>query len=305
MNRDKRFTKRLFGGALALSLAAGVLLARPSSAGFTACGKRDPSFCHSERSEESLLDLNPTREGEIPRFARNDKINYFFLNLFSLRVLAPFSPPGAPTPAGAPSVFSADKGKFRITVNGQSVGSEDFEISSSGDAWIERSSMSAHAPGGTEIKATGQLKLSPDGAPIRYDWSAEAQKKATGSVEFANGTAKCSADLGAASPLRKDFVFTSPRIAVLDNNLYYQFAVLARLYDWKAGGKQTFPVLIPQDMVPGTISVESLGPQQGGNGKYEAVRVASPDLEIMIYVDANHRMMRLEVASSNVTIDRE
>jgi hypothetical protein len=218
---------------------------------------------------------------------------------------SPVSSASAPNTAGTPSVFSPDKGKLRITINGQQVGSEDFEISASGDAWIERSSMSAHVSGGGDLKATGQLKLSADGAPIRYDWSAEALKKATGTVDFVSGTAKCSADLGGASPLRKDFVFTSPRVAVLDNNLYYQFGVLARLYDWKAGGKQTFPVLIPQDMVPGSISVESLGPQQGANGKYEAVRVSSPDLEIMIYLDASHRMMRLEVPSSNVTIERE
>jgi hypothetical protein len=228
---------------------------------------------------------------------------------FSLR---PFALPSRPisfaiaaSPAAAPSIFSADKGKLRITINGQPVGSEDFEISPSGDAWIERSSMSARAPGGPEIKAAGQLRLSADGSPIHYDWSAEAQKKATGSVEFISGKAKCSADLGAAMPMRKDFTFSSPRIAVLDNNLYYQFGVLARLYDWKAGGKQTFPVLIPQDMVPGTISVESLGPQQAGNGNYEAVRVSSPDLEIMVYVDASHRMMRLEVPTSKVTIERE
>ena len=224
---------------------------------------------------------------------------------FSLRVFGPPYSPVAPNPADAPSIFAPDKGRLRITINGQRVGSEDFEISQTPGAWTEHSSMTAHAPGGAEIKATGQLKLSADGAPIRYDWSAEAQKKATGSVDFVSGTAKCSADLGAASPLRKDFVFTSPRIAVLDNNLYYQFGVLARLYDWKAGGKQTFPVLIPQDMVPGTISVESIDRQQGGNAKYEAMRVSSPDLEIMIYVDENHRMMRLEVPSSNVIIERE
>ena len=209
----------------------------------------------------------------------------------------------APSPAGAPSVFSPDKGKLRITIDGQPVGSEDFEISESGDAWIERSSMSAHLPGG-DIKAKGELKLSADGAPIRYDWSAEAQKKATGAVDFSSGTAKCTADLGGVSPLRKDFTFTSPRVAVLDNNIYFQFGVLARVYDWKAGGKQNFPVLIPQDMTPGTISVESLGQQQTGT-KYQAVRVSSPDLEIMVYLDANHRMMRLEVPSSNVTIERE
>ncbi len=228
---------------------------------------------------------------------------------FSLRVLVPPSPrvasASAASPAGAPSVFSPDKGKLRITINGQQVGSEDFEISASGDSWMERSSMSATAPGGSLIKAAGQLRLSADGAPLHYDWSAEAQKKATGAVDFAGMTAKCSADLGGATPLRKDFTFTSPLISVLDNNLYYQFGVLARLYDWKAGGKQTFPVLIPQDMVPGSISVESLGEQIAGNGKYEALRVSSPDLEIMVYVDASHRMMRLEVPSSNVVIERE
>lgn len=211
----------------------------------------------------------------------------------------------AASPAGAPSVFSADKGKLRIVIGGQTVGSEDFDIAPSGEAWVERSSMSAHAPGGGDIKATGQLKLAADGSPLHYDWSAEAQKKASGAVYFSGGTAKCSADLGGSSPFRKDFVFNSPHVAVLDNNLYYQYGVLARVYDWKAGGKQSFPVLIPQDMVPGTISVESLGPQQGGNGKYEALRVSTADLEVLVYLDSAHRLMRIEVPSASVIIERE
>jgi uncharacterized protein len=55
--------------------------ARSSSTGFTGCGKSD-LFCHSERSEESLFDPSPRKEGEIPRFARNDKKGgYFFRKL--------------------------------------------------------------------------------------------------------------------------------------------------------------------------------------------------------------------------------
>src|SRR6202035_2951797 len=133
--------------------------------------------------------------------------------------------------------------------------------------------------------------------PVRYDWTAQAQKKASGSVDFANGTAKCSIDLGAATPTLQQFMFPSPRVAVLDNNLYYQYAVLAQMYDWKAGGKQTFPVLIPQDMVPGSISVEAIGPQHVDGAAYESLRVNSTDLEILLYVDANHRMVRLDVPS--------
>jgi hypothetical protein len=208
-------------------------------------------------------------------------------------------------PANGPSIFVPDKGKFRVSINGQQIGSEEFSIAASGDVWVERSSMSAHAPGGAEIKAAGQLRLAADGSPVHYDWTAEAQKKASGSVEFTGATAKCTADFGEANPLRKDFTFTSPHVAVLDNNLYYQFAILARQYDWKAGGKQTFPVLIPQDMVPGTISVEAVGSQPGGKETSQALRASTPDLEIMLYLDSAHRLVRLEVPASSAVIERE
>ncbi len=173
--------------------------------------------------------------------------------------------------------LTPDKGKFRILLEGRVVGSEEFEISLSGATWMARGSTTAHAPGGGDVKASGQLTLAPDGAPIHYDWTAQTQKK----------------------------TFPSPRIAVLDNNLYYQYAVLAQLYDWKAGGKQVFPVLIPQDMTPGSISVESIGPQQIESAKYETLRVSSPDLEILLYLDAGRRLMRVDVPSSKATIERE
>jgi len=204
-----------------------------------------------------------------------------------------------------PTGLVPDKGKFRIMLEGQVVGREEFEISPSGGTWMARGSTTAHAPGGADIKATGLLTLGPDGAPIHYDWTAQTQKKGSGAVDFVNGTAKSAIDLGGKSPFQQDFTFPSPRIAVLDNNLYYQYAVLAQLYDWKAGGKQVFPVLIPQDMTPGSISVESIGPQQVETAKYETLRVSSPDLEILLYLDAGHRLMRVEVPSSKATIERE
>lgn len=215
------------------------------------------------------------------------------------------SPKFATTGSAVTPVFTQDKGKFRIVLDGNVVGNEEFEISPSGDTWMARGSTSAHVPGGTDIKANGQLKLSSDGAPMHYEWSAQLAKKATGIVDFVNSTAKCSIDLGTPTPIRKEFTFTSPHVAVLDNNLYYQYGVLAQMYDWKAGGKQTFPVLIPQDMTPGSITVESSGPQQLDSVTYESLRVNSTDLEILLYLDASHRMVRLDVPSSKVTVQRE
>jgi hypothetical protein len=201
--------------------------------------------------------------------------------------------------------FISDKGKFRILLEGHEIGNEEFEISPSGANWMARGSTTAHAPGGGDIKATGRLTLGPDGTPLHYDWTAQTQKKGSGAVDFENGTAKSAIDLGGKSPFQQNFTFPSPRIAVLDNNLYFQYAVLALLYDWKVGGKQVFPVLIPQDMTPGSISVESIGPQQVESAKYDTLRVSSTDLEILLYLDAGHRLMRVDVPASKATIERE
>ncbi len=221
---------------------------------------------------------------------------------------APPQPTQKDKPAtGAAAAVTAvpDRGKYQILLDGQVVGQEEFEITSSGGMWTAHGSTTMHAPGAGAVTATGTLKFAADGSPIRYDWSTQTQKKVSGTVEFSGGTAKTSTDLGAASPYAQDFVFPSPRIAILDNNLYHQYAVLSRLYDWNAGGKQSFPVLIPQAVTPGSIDLESLGPQQVEGGKYDAVRVSSPDLEILIYFDASRRLMRLEVPASKVIIQRQ
>jgi aryl-alcohol dehydrogenase-like predicted oxidoreductase len=46
-------------------------------------GEKKPDACHSERSEESLLQLLTRKEGEIPRFARNDRIKDFPANWYA------------------------------------------------------------------------------------------------------------------------------------------------------------------------------------------------------------------------------
>lgn len=202
-------------------------------------------------------------------------------------------------PSSAPSsALAPDKGKFRIVLGGQEVGSEEFEISMSEGKWIVRGTTEAQAPGGVQMKTTGELHLSADGTPIHYAWTADAPKKASGTVDFDAGTAKTSTDFGSGHPYHEDFKFTSPLVIVLDNNLYEQYAVLARLYDWGAGGEQTFPVVIPQDITPGMIKVSA------GSGANELV-VKSADLEIHLYCDASHKLQRIEVPASRVVVERQ
>jgi hypothetical protein len=219
------------------------------------------------------------------------------------RVLLPYR--AMLLPPQSPAAFTADKGKFRIMQQGSEVGTEEFDIAPSGTLWVAHGEAVIRVPGSGMTRSTGQLRLAADGSPVHYDWTAQAQKKSSGTVIFDSGTAKSSITLEGKDPVHQDFKFTSPRIAVLDNNLYDQYEILGRLYDWNAKGAQTFPVVIPQDMTPGSITVESLGPKTAGGAQLDALQVRSTDLEIIIYFDAKRRLTRLEVPAAMVVIVRQ
>jgi hypothetical protein len=206
-------------------------------------------------------------------------------------------------PAG--SVFSPDKGKLNILLDGKSVGREEFEISASGGGWIAKGTTTIKPPQGAPSTVTGTLTLQPDGAPISYEWTSQAEKNNGAHILFANGVAKITLQMQGASAFEQDLSFGSPLIAVLDNNLYHQYAVLARIYDWSRRGTQSYSVLIPQELTPGTVTVDWVGAVSAGGKAYEGLKVSTSDLEIILYLDTNHRLVRLEVPSAKVIVVRE
>jgi hypothetical protein len=204
------------------------------------------------------------------------------------------------------AVFSADKGKLKIQLDGQTVGSEQFEVTQSGNSWVAKGTTELNVPGSAApTRVTGTLTLQQDGAPISYEWSSHADKTNGAHIVFSNGVAKITLEMQGAKPFEQDLSFNAPLIAVLDNNLYHQYALLARVYDWSKKGAQTFPVLIPQDLTPGSISVEATGTATADGKSYEGLRVNTTDLEVLLLLDSNHRLMRLEVPSAKVSVVRE
>jgi hypothetical protein len=203
------------------------------------------------------------------------------------------------------SVFSPDRGKFKILVNGVQAGEETFDISRSGDNWVAHGTTVIKTSEG-ETRVTGNLELHPDGTPVRYQWSTQGGKnKAAANITFGGPTATIDLHVEGKRPYTQQFTFASPNIAILDNNLYDQFGVLARLYDWQRKGQQTLPVLIPQELTPGSVTVNSLGEQDAGNGKkLEELQVTTADLEVDLFLDGK-KLMRIVSPSANVEIDRE
>ena len=201
------------------------------------------------------------------------------------------------------SLFSPDKGTFRILVNGQQVGKEEFELGPSGGNWIAHDNAEIQgAEGATRV--SGTLELHPDGTPQHYEWSTQGAKKASAAIGFEGPTATIELRVEGAKPYTQQFTFNSPQVVILDNNLYYQYAVLARLYDWNKKGTQTFSVLVPQELTPGSVTVESAGTQDASGKKLEELAVKTPDLEVDLFLDGQ-RLVRIVAPSTNAEILRD
>ncbi len=210
----------------------------------------------------------------------------------------------AATAIAAALVFSPDKGKFKILVNGQPAGTEEFSLSANGGNWVARGNAEIQTPQGA-AHVTGNLELRPDGAPVRYEWNMQGAKKAASTIVFNGATANVELRMEGARPYTQQFTFNSDRVIVLDNNMYDQYAILARLYDWDKKGAQTFSVIVPQEMTPGSVTVESLGKQDTGSGaKLEQLRVKTEDIEINLFLDGQ-RLVRIVSPSANAEIIRE
>jgi hypothetical protein len=208
-------------------------------------------------------------------------------------------------PPAAAGVFAEDKGKLTIKLDGQTVGHEEFEIMPSAGGWLAKGNADIKPSQSAASKVSGSLTLLPDGAPVSYEWTSQADTTNSANVVFVNGIAKMTLQMQGAHPYDQTFTFGTPLIAVLDNNLYHQYAVLARVYDWSKRGPQTFPVFIPQELMPGTITAEATGSATVGGKSYEGFRVTTADLEVDLFLDANHRMMRLEVPAAKVSVVRD
>ena len=205
--------------------------------------------------------------------------------------------------APPPPLFAPEKGSFRILVNGQQIGKEEFEIGQNGGNWVAKGNSEIQTADGA-TRVSGSLELHADGTPVSYEWSTQGAKKAGATINFSGPTATIELRLDGRRPFTQQFTFASPQIAVLDNNLYNQYAVLARLYDRSKKGVQTFSVLVPQELTPGTLTVQSLGEQNAGGGKkLEQLVVRTEDLEVDLFLDGD-KLVRIVAPSTNAEIDR-
>lgn len=206
------------------------------------------------------------------------------------------------------SAENSERGIFRVFAGGKALGSETFEITTSPDGSEARADVQLSIEGQTTTQKA-RLSLGPAGLPRSYEWNEETPKKSFVRVRFSQSKADVEFPMEGGSVDLREFFFPTPDVVVLDNNIFHHFIFLLRHYDFAKGGRQTVNILIPQEVLPGTVDLQARGNEEVLVGKtkrrLERVEVISTDNDISVWVDEQKRVVKIGVPQAGVEVIRE
>ncbi len=208
--------------------------------------------------------------------------------------------PGGRARAASSLARFDDQGTFVITFAGAPLGTEKFSIQAKDDHLVAESeihlkALQAKVP--TEIETFPKLVLDSHLHPQTYSWKLKGPEAYDLEVDFRTSPARSRLRVGGkkGEDVRD---FKLPRDAVvLDNNVISHYQLLLDRYFMKSKHKQTFSGYIPQDALPGELTVEDAGPQKiklhGAETTLEHLVVTADNARLDLWVDSQHRLQRL------------
>jgi hypothetical protein len=235
------------------------------------------------------------------------------LVLFALTLLA------SSKPSADKAVTVVDQGVLAIFQNGKQIASESFVVKQYPDSSITSSEI--HGDGGQnsgKIEQTSELTLLPDGSLSRYEWKQLTPVRSSAVVEPSNQflTMHVVAD-GKSSD--QPFFLTQEAF-VLDDYFFSTREVLLWRYlatscKPRPSGdgcdliKARFPVLIPRRRTSSEVFIEFKGYEDTPlNGRPQRLRhfvMQTQGPEWHLWLDANHKLVRISVPETNTEILRQ
>jgi hypothetical protein len=210
-----------------------------------------------------------------------------------------------------PVYTGSDRGIFKVYSSGQLVGEESFQI----------------VPEGANFKASGETRLTVERIntkvsfnikvllqftknfePINYQISQEASgNTARARVKFKSGSSEVVYETGKENDVRA--IELNKDVVVLDNNVYHHYILLARRYDFLKGGQQEFSAFVPQGFLSGAVTVSDKGMEYTLVGsatvQLQHLVVDTGELQIHLWLDADHVVRKMSVPQSQVDVVRE
>ncbi len=207
--------------------------------------------------------------------------------------------------AAAPAQLDpSDRGTFELFTAGKSVGTEKFEIKSGREQVEAQAEIHLRLEQGgkfLDLKTTPSLVLDPQLRPLSYSWSQKGSQSSQLSIDFRSSPARSNYKNVRGEDEKRDFKLPKD-VAVLDDNVLHHYQLLLDRYDPATNGKQTFQAFVPQEALPGVVTVEAAasGPiSVGGSTLNLRHFVLTTELaQVDLWVDAQTRLQVVSVPAA-------
>jgi hypothetical protein len=204
-----------------------------------------------------------------------------------------------PSPSSLPGVN--DQGTFMLYVDGRSLGTEKFEIRSSAGQVEARAQINLRVEQEgkvLDVQAFPDLVLDPRLNPLSYTWSQKGSQSSQLSVDFHSPPAHVRYKTISGEEETRDFDLPAD-VLVLDDNVLHHYQLVVDRYRMTPGGRQTFHAFIPQEALPGILTVEDRGKEMvavdGPPAPLDHLLVETEMAKINLWVDGQQRLQRISV----------
>ena len=164
------------------------------------------------------------------------------------------------SPGAAPPNLN-DHGTFEIVSAGQNLGTESFEIRARSDEIEAKADVHLRVQEkGTsvEVRTSCTLVLDPQFNPLSYSWSQKGSQPSQLSIDFSTDPVHARRKGPGGQDEQRDFKLDRD-VLILDDNVIHHYQLAVARYDQAKGGTQAFRAFIPQEALPGVVTVNSAG----------------------------------------------
>ena len=212
-----------------------------------------------------------------------------------------------PHPAQAASTARPhlnDHGTFDIFAAGKSIGTEQFEIRARSNQIQAQANVQLRVEqdGKTvEIRTSSNLLLDPLLEPLSYAWDQKAEKVSQLSIDFRARPAHARYKTVNGQDDQRDFQLPKD-VVVLDDNALHQYQLALARYDLQKNGAQIFHAFIPQEALPGVITLSLVGPEsvtlEGDQRTLRRFLLTADQAQISLWVDEEGRLQMVSVPAA-------
>ena len=205
---------------------------------------------------------------------------------------------------------SQEEGRFDIYVADKKIGQEKFSIVRSSDSISSNSTTNLQNPAGQHesVQVEAQLKMDSQYMPQTYQvLAAIGDRKRKQKCTFIPGQATFEYQTDGVP--RKSSLLVGDRYAILDTYVFHHFIFVARLFDFRSGGKtQTVEVVIPQEIDTGFLKITDVGTEgvslQGKSRELHHLKVDSGPLKIDLWIDDEHVLYKIALPAKRLEVVR-